>query len=151
MTSYELQYPWSFAIFRTKHYTTLCIYSHMLLWQLRQEFQSTLMKAASLTSQSEEPGEAREGKDTERQGSSPPRVTWPHSQHRADYVCIFMEEGNMLMMGKDRSAPLITEVFFIPCLLQLCVQSSLPALCCPVPFVILLSGIAENSFGQPHS
>ena len=93
----------------------------MLLQQLRQEFQSTLVKAASLTSQSEEPGEPAEGKDTESWGSSPPRITWSHSQHRADYVHIFMEEGNMLTMGKDRSPPMIMEVFFVPCLLQLCV------------------------------
>ena len=71
---------------------------------------NTLVKVASLTSQCEEPGEPAEGEGTG--SSSPRRVIWSHSQQRADYVHIFMEGGDMSVMGEDRSAPLIMEVFF---------------------------------------
>ena len=48
-------------------------------------------------------------------------VTMPHStsphrglhsswQHVADYICLFMEEGEKLTLGKDQATPLIVEV-----------------------------------------
>ena len=45
------------------------MYSHISLQQLRQEFQATLAKVASSTSQSEEPGES-EGEDMETNSPS---------------------------------------------------------------------------------
>ena len=77
------------------------------LQQLRQEFQATLAKTASSTSMSARPDEP-EGEDTG--ANSPPKVTRTYTQHRADYVCLFIKEGHMLTMDKDQSAPLITEV-----------------------------------------
>ena len=65
------------------------------------------MKRASSTSKSVGPDE-HEGKDI--RASSPPRVTETYNQHRADYIPLFIEEGQMLTMSKDQSAPLIMEV-----------------------------------------
>ena len=66
-------------------------------------------EGASSASTSEKLGEP-EGED--RGNSSPSRVTWSYNQHRADYICLCMEEGLMLTVGEDQSAPLITEVNF---------------------------------------
>ena len=39
------------------------------------------------------------------------RVLFPYQQHIADYVCLFMEEGEELTLGEDQSAPLLVDVF----------------------------------------
>ena len=62
-----------------------------VLQQLRKEFWTTLEEAASSSSQFEELGEPADGVDTERWSIFPPRVTWLHNQHMADYVHIFMD------------------------------------------------------------
>ena len=70
---------------------------------MRQEFQSMLGKtAASVQSEEVEP----EGKSSETQSSSPMRVIHLHHQHLADYVKLFMEEGEELTLSEDRVAPL---------------------------------------------
>ena len=99
------------------------IFIYILLQQLRQEFWTTLVKTASSTSMSAGPDEP-EGKDMGN--SFPPRVTWSYNQHRADYVCLFMEEGHMLTMGEDQLAPLISEVCIFPHLQQSCIHSFCP-------------------------
>ena len=40
---------------------------------------------------------------------SPPQVVHSHCQHQADYVKLFMEEGEDLTLGKDWAASLVTE------------------------------------------
>ena len=71
--------------------------------------QTTLAEAAYLASTSEKLGEP-EGEDMGN--SSPPRVTQSYNQHRANYICLYMEEGLMLTMGEYQSAPLVMEVNF---------------------------------------
>ena len=67
---------------------------------MRQEFWATLVKTASSTSMSAGPDEP-EGEDMG--ADSPPRVTHGlYTQHREDYICLFMEEGHMLTMGEDQ-------------------------------------------------
>ena len=61
---------------------------------------------ASLQLEEAEP----EGEYTEICNSSPPRVIYSHCHHLADYVKLFMEEGEELTIGEDWAAPLITEV-----------------------------------------
>ena len=74
---------------------------------MRQEFQSTLQRtAASVPSDEAEP----KGESTETFSSSPSRVIHMHHQHLADYIKLFMEEGEELTLGEDRAAPLITQV-----------------------------------------
>ena len=53
-----------------------------------------------------------EGDSTEPNGISPPWVIKSHHQHLADYVKLFMEEGEELSMGEDWATPLVTEVPF---------------------------------------
>ena len=71
--------------------------------------QTTLAETASLASTSEK---LEELKSEDTGNSSPSRVTWSYNQNRADYICLCMDEGLMLTMGKDQSAPLIIEVSF---------------------------------------
>ena len=54
--------------------------------------------------------ESLEGIDTSASSTARPQVLHTHDQHAADYIRIMMESGMNLPMGKDRSAPLITEV-----------------------------------------
>ena len=75
---------------------------------MRQEFRATLAKTASSTSTSAGPDEPG-GEDTG--ANSLPRVTCTYTQHRADYIHLFVEGGQMLTMGEDQSAPLIMEVW----------------------------------------
>ena len=77
---------------------------------MRQAFQKSSGEAATSSSQVEETCEPAYGKDTEVQSSSPPRVTCSHQQHLADYVQIFMVEGEKLNLGEDWVVPLIMEV-----------------------------------------
>ena len=77
---------------------------------------------ASLQSEETEP----EGKNTEIHSNSPPRVIFSHCQHLADYVKLFMEEGEELTLGEDWPAPLITDVSYLPrCLPQSILQLTL--------------------------
>ena len=90
---------------------------------MRQEFQATLVKTASSTSMSAGPDEPE---DKDVGADFPPRVTWTYNQHRADYIHLFMEEGQMLAKGEDQSAPLITEVCIFLHLQQSCIHSFFP-------------------------
>ena len=58
--------------------------------------------------QSEEP-EPPEGESTGVKSNSPPRVTQTHRQLLADYLKIFMEEGEEMRMEEDRATFLVTE------------------------------------------
>ena len=48
---------------------------------------------------------------TEPCDTSPPRVLWTYGQHVANYVRLMVEEREVLTLGEDRAAPLITKVF----------------------------------------
>ena len=83
---------------------------------MRQEFKQRLGEAATSSQVQEE--EPSESDGTEAQSGSTPRVVHSNSQHLADYIRIYLEEGEMLTLGEDRTAPLITEVYFsvyVPC------------------------------------
>ena len=77
---------------------------------MRQEFKQRLGEAATSTQVEEE--ELPESKGTETWSDPPLRVVWSHRQYLADYIRISMEEGEMLTLGEDRAAPLITEVYY---------------------------------------
>ena len=73
-------------------------------------------EAATSTQVREE--ELPESEGNEVQSDSPLRVIHSHQQHLANYIRICMEEGEKLILGEDRAAPLITEVYFsfyVPC------------------------------------
>ena len=78
---------------------------------MRQEFRKSL-KDTVVGSQVAEP-EPLEGDNTETSSVSLPQVIKTHHQHLADYVKLFMEEGEELTMGEDQAAPLIMEVALI--------------------------------------
>ena len=63
---------------------------------------------ASLQSEETQP----EGESAEIHSSSPPRVICSHHQHLADYVRLFMEEGEGLSPDENQVTPLITIVSF---------------------------------------
>ena len=76
-----------------------------------------LGEAATVTQAEDEPSTSV---STESHETCAPRVLQTHHQHVADYVRLMMEEGEILTLGEDRPAPLITEVHcFFPCLLLL--------------------------------
>ena len=82
---------------------------------MRQEFKQSLGDAAASTQVREE--ELPESKSTETQSDSPPRVIHSHQQHLANYIYMYMEEGEKLTLDEDRAVPLITEVdfsFYVP-------------------------------------
>ena len=67
---------------------------------MRQEVQKTLGKmAASLQLEETEP----EGENIEICSSSPPEVIQSHHHHLADYIKLFMEEGEELTLEEDWS------------------------------------------------
>ena len=51
------------------------------------------------------------GDTTEPYSTSPPQALQSHQQHMADYICLFMEEGEELTISEDQAALLVTEVF----------------------------------------
>ena len=91
---------------------------------MRQEFKQYLEEAsASIQSGEHKPPE---GESTEAQSNSPPMITHSHQKHLANYMRIFMGEGEKLTLDEDRAAPLITEVsFFFLCPLQSILQLTL--------------------------
>ena len=82
---------------------------------------------------------------TESHDTSPPRVLHTHHQHVADYVRLMMEEGEMLTLGEDRAALLITEVYvFFPCLLLSILHFVLYSSPLSCTIIISFSGIAKD-------
>ena len=76
---------------------------------MRQEFRIVLSKAMTVVPADFEP-KLSTSMSTDPHDTSSPRVLWTHHQHAADYVKLLIEEGEDLTLGKDRAAPLITEV-----------------------------------------
>ena len=74
---------------------------------MRQKFRESL-KDTMAGSQAPEP-EPLEGDSTEPCSVSPSWVLKLHHQHLADYVRLFMEEGEEMSMGEDWATPLVTE------------------------------------------
>ena len=77
---------------------------------MREEFKQKMGETTSSIQTVEE--EPSESEDTVIWGNSPPLIIQTLQQHWADYVQISIEEGEMLTLGEDRAAPLITEVHF---------------------------------------
>ena len=75
---------------------------------MRQEFQHTLCEAATSLQVAE--AEPPEGEDTEVHSDSPCRVTCTHHQHKADYVRLFMKQGEKLTLGEEQATPVTTQV-----------------------------------------
>ena len=50
------------------------------------------------------------GDVTAPHSTSPPRILCSYQQNIADYICLFMEEGEELTLGEDWAVPLIVEV-----------------------------------------
>ena len=76
---------------------------------MRQEFKQTVGEIVASV-QAGESSEPLEGKSMEAQSNSPLRVTCSHHQHLADYIKLFMEEGEEMTLVEDWATPLITEV-----------------------------------------
>ena len=76
---------------------------------MRDEFQRSLHSLVAASPSVEK--DPVEGDITAPCSTSPPRVLHSYQQHAADYVCLFMEEGEELTLGEDPAAPWIVEVF----------------------------------------
>ena len=99
--------------FSTILYT--CIHEQYLgniaiLQKMRQDIKER-MKGTMVTSQVPPAPEPAERDSTVPSDTSPPQVLKFHHQHLANYVKLFLEEGEDLIMGDDKAAPLVTEVF----------------------------------------
>ena len=81
-----------------------------ILQKMRQNFKEK-MKGTMVMSQVPPEPEPAEGDSTVPSETSPPQVLKSHHQHLANYVKLFLEEGEDLNMGDDWAAPLVTEVF----------------------------------------
>ena len=79
------------------------------LQKLRHAFQKMLHCSAAGSQSAEK--EPLEGNTTEPHSTSPPRALQTHQQHMADYIHLFMEQGEELTLSEDWAAPLVTEVF----------------------------------------
>ena len=79
---------------------------------MRQDFKEG-MTATMMESQIPPEPEPAEGDSTVPSETSAPKVLKYHHWHLADYVKLFLEEGEVLSMGDDWAAPLVTEVFII--------------------------------------
>ena len=76
---------------------------------MRHNFQRSLHGSAAASQSVEK--DSVDGDVIAPYSTSPPRIPCSYQQQFVDYVCLFMEEGEELTLGKDQDAPLIVEVF----------------------------------------
>ena len=83
---------------------------------MRKKFRESL-KDTMAGSHTPEP-EPLKGNSTEPHSISPPQVLRLYHQHLADYVRLFMEEGEEMSMGEDWAALLVTDALQKICLVS---------------------------------
>ena len=66
---------------------------------MRHNFQRSLHGSAVASQSAEE--DPVEGYVTVPCSTSPPKILHSYQQHIADYICLFMEEGEELTVSKD--------------------------------------------------
>ena len=95
------------------HYT--CLHEQYIgntdtLQKIRQDFKERMKKTMVTSPIPPEPDPA-EGVGTVPSETFPPQVLKSHHQHLANYVKLFLKEGEDLSMGDNQAALLVTEVF----------------------------------------